>query len=237
MSRWGRSRALLLLAAAILVAVAALAAGLMRVLGPGSERAERIARAERALAAGELAGESGAVALFLDVLAGEPDHELARRGLTRAGEEALKHAEGALHRGERAKATELLAAARAAGVAESRLEALEARIRSLDPDRRRLLEEAARAEAAGEADIGLLTRLAANLAQDPGDVELARRFERLIGQRALLAAAWLGAGDLARARAELETLRHLAPGRPAVVALEAAVLDAERTTAESGGQE
>ncbi len=236
MNRRRRRRALLL-AASVLVAVAVFCASLVWRLGPGSERAERMARAEHALAAGELAGESGAVALFLEVLADEPDHELARRGLIRAGEEALRSAEGALHRGERAKAIGLLAAARAAGVAESRLEAVEARIRSLDPDRSRLLEEAARAEAAGDVEVGLLARLAANLAEDPGDVELARRFERLVGQRASLATAWLAAGDLARARAELETLMRIAPGRPAVVALEAAVLDAERTATEWGGQE
>lgn len=231
-----RGRALLLVALALLAA-GMVGGGLAWLLGTGSDRAERLRRAEQALAARRLEGEAGAVAIFLRVLAEEPDHELARRGLLRAGEAALAGAGEAARRGERERALALLAAARAAGVAPARLEAVQARIRALDAGREDLLAEAARAEAADEVAPELLARLAAALASDVGDEELKRRFEKLVGRRAGLAAAWLSAGDLRRARAELDALRLLAPEHAAVVALEAALLDAERGASEADDQE
>lgn len=228
-----RTRPLLLCVAALLLTGLPTIAVILG-FGAGSERAARLLEAERALRASRLTGEAGAVALFLAVLAEEPDHELARRGVQRAGEQALAAAEEAAARGERAQALLLLDAARDAGVADVRLEEVRTLLRNLDPGRQRLLEEAAQAHVQGDPPIELLARLVAAVAEDRGDAELARRLERLLDQRAGLAAAWLGAGDVERARRELETLQALAAEHPIVVALEAAMLAAERERRREG---
>lgn len=232
----GQARAVVLFGCALLAAVS-LGLGLVWLLGAGSERAERLARAERALADGRLAGDEGAVALFLEVLAAEPDQEMARQGLLRAGERALKAAREAADRGERERALELLGLARAAGLSGPRIDAVHAQVRGLDHEREQLLAEAAQAEAAGEAPLALIARITAALGRDPGDEELAQRRARLVAQRASLAAAWLSAGDTERARRELDALRSLAPDQSAVIALEAALLDAERDAAARNDQE
>lgn len=138
-----------------------LAAGLLHwrdaiseLLIPDSELKREIAAAQDALARGELsrADGQGARERFQAVLARDPDHLAARRGLAEVREAALVQARASLATRDFATARERLALARAMSAPAADLETIEAELalrESTDADLADLLQRARDAQARG----------------------------------------------------------------------------------------
>lgn len=86
----------------------------LRLLLPHTEFNDTLARAQRALDAGQLVGNQGDSAreLFLAARAQDPDNDIARRGLDVVGRKLIEQAEAALARGDVAAARGMLDDAR-----------------------------------------------------------------------------------------------------------------------------
>lgn len=83
----------------------------LRALVPNTQLNETIARARKALAAGNLLGAGGARELFQSVRAQDPDDERAREGLNQVGERLLAEARANLGKNDLANARATLDAA------------------------------------------------------------------------------------------------------------------------------
>ncbi|MBS0565922.1 MAG: protein kinase [Proteobacteria bacterium] len=83
----------------------------LRALVPNTQLNETIARARKALAAGNLLGAGGARELFQSVRAQDPDDERAREGLNQVGERLLAEARASLGKNDLANARATLDAA------------------------------------------------------------------------------------------------------------------------------
>lgn len=202
---------LLLAVAGVLMATAAALVQwrepLGRLLVPDPPLAQQMAAAEAALRRGELSRRDGQGAreLFQTVLAVDPDHPGARRGLAAVREAALALAGSALDRGDRARAREALDLAVALSAPAARLQPLEARMRVLDSAERDLEQWLAEAQQRwqGGRDGEALAIYRQVLQSHPDNsLALAGR-QRILGDWLEQAMQALALGDLARAEARV----------------------------------
>jgi len=212
-------------------AVVALRAPLAERLLPPSARERLLAQANQALAEGRLSASdgSGARERFAQVLALDPDHSAARRGLEQVGQLALVRAQQALSAGDRESTQALLEIARAAGAPAAAIDALSAQARltqSSEESLRDLLDGAQQARAEDRLDGGsdsALAWYAEVLGRDPGNaLALAGRSEVLT---TLLAQAELrlAAGGGSAALAVVDRVERIDPGHLGLPAARAAL--------------
>lgn len=221
--------ALLVLAGAAAVALSVWREPIGHFLMPASDTARDMEAAAAALARGELsrADGQGALELYQALLARDPDHPGARRGLARVRDAAVRGAREAAVAGDAARARRHLALARALAAPSAALAAIEADLVRLEHDDlalASLLDRARAATAAGrivDAVDGALALYAEALRLQPGHaVALAGRGEAL---DVLLrqAGAELDRGDLDAAAATLAVVVDADPGHLALPPVQA----------------
>lgn len=221
--------ALLVLAGAAAFALSVWREPIGQVLVPASDTARDLEAAAAALARGELSRPDGQGAreLYQALLARDPDHPGARRGLARVRDIAMREAREAAAAGDAARARGRLALARALAAPSAELAAIEADLVRLEHDELAmagLLDRARAATAAGRvldpAD-GALALYAEALRLQPGHaVALAGRgdaLDLLLRQ----AGAELDRGDLEAATATLAVVVDTDPGHLALPPVQA----------------
>ncbi|HEX5756131.1 MAG TPA: hypothetical protein VFY12_07250 [Arenimonas sp.] len=197
-----------------LLLLALLAAALLRWreplgrwLVPDPPLTQQLAQAEAALRRGELSRSDGRGAreLFQAMLAADPDHPGARRGLAAVREAALDRAALALDAGEREQARDALQLATALSAPLTRLQPLEARLRVADAsgqDLEQLLGEAQSLWQGGR-DVEALAMYQQVLLSHPDNALALSGRQQILGEWLRQADEALERGDLTHAEARV----------------------------------
>ncbi|MEO7756881.1 MAG: serine/threonine-protein kinase, partial [Dokdonella sp.] len=223
----GSRRGIVLLVALGLIALAVFAAwnyqDRLRRLLPRTEFNDTLSRAQRALDAGQLAGNQGDSAreLFLAARAQDPDNDIARRGLDVVGRKLLAQAETALQQHDAIAARSALDGARdllGGGVEVERIERALKESESRGSEDGQLLDQARDALAAGrivgaDGAAALYQRvLAGDKANALAQSGLGKSADALAAQ----ARKALAANDATSAAARADDITRILPAYPAL---------------------
>ncbi len=201
----------------------------LRAMLPSTELNDVLARAQRALSAGELDGTTGDSAreLFQSARALDPDNDIARRGLITVGEKQLQNARIALKNSDADAARRSLAAARdllGGGAAVDEVARLLARIESRGSETESLLDAARAALDAGRllGDDGAAAGFQSVLVAEPDNAIARAGLTRVLDALAMQARSAIDAGNGATAAATIEDIARIQPGFPGLPELRAA---------------
>ncbi len=225
-----RSRTLLILFGLIVMLGAGLWLGQEQLRGwlPQTVKERSLADAEAALAAGQLLGESGAVAKYRVVQAMDPENTQALQGLRSAGELSLVQAEAQLAAGNLDASENLLELARDLGVADSQLQPLKDRLHQpvVDEELEAILLSARQALAEGRlkgADDSAAQLFAQALKHNPEEPLARRGLADTQAALLVLANAQVEAGELLAAERGIAEVEQMDAGHPGIPAARAAL--------------
>jgi serine/threonine-protein kinase PpkA len=195
----------------------------LRAFLPSTELNDVLARAQRALDAGELDGTSGRSAreLFQNARALDPDNDVARRGLGEVATKLLDRARRALESGDAAAARTAAGAARellGGGAAVDEVDRAIAAAQARGDETGGLLEMARRALDAGRivGDDGAAAVYARVLATDPSNAIARDGLRRSASALDAQARTAIDAGDAAAATRHVEDMARILPDFPAL---------------------
>lgn len=196
-----------------------------RWLVPDPPLTQQLEAAEAALRRGELSRSDGRGAreLFQAMLAADPDHPGARRGLAAVREAALDRAALALDAGEREQAGEALQLAAALSAPLSRLQPLEARLRVAEArgqDLEQLLAEAQSLWQGGRDAEALAMYQQVLLSHPDNTLALSGR-QQILGEWLRRAGDALARGDLVHAEAQVAEVQAYDSSHVALPAIQA----------------
>ncbi len=200
----------------------------LRAFLPNTELNDILARAQKALDAGNLDGSQGDSAreLFQSARTLDQDNDIARRGMRGVGEKLLARARDALKRNDIGVARQSAAAARDLLGGGAAVEDIEKSIAASDARGTEAETVLTHAQAAFDAgrllgDDGAVALYQRALTSDTGNslarAGITRSVDALAGQ----AKAAFAAGDLATASARIEDIARILPGYPALPDLRA----------------
>ena len=196
----------------------------LRALVPNTQLNETIARARKALAAGNLLGAGGARELFQSVRAQDPDDERAREGLNQVGERLLAEARASLGKNDLANARATLDAANEILGGGTEVEELKGAIDAAQARGTQIENLLARADTA-LADKRLLGADGAAalyrqiLEADAANAVAKHGLDKVAAAQAQLAREALAQGDVELASQRIIQLGELAPDHAAIPGL------------------
>lgn len=204
----------------------------LRALVPSTELNTLLADADRARAAGRLAGAEpdSALALYRAVLALDPDNTQALAGVRAVGEALAADAGAALDAGDIERARTRLEEARAILQGGAAIDAVQQRLTARDSEAdqvKALLAEAIAAQQAGKlTGAGSAAELFQRvLTADPGSGIATRGLDEIAATLAGQARTALAAKDYAAAEAALAQIEAVQPSNAAATELRAALAD------------
>jgi serine/threonine protein kinase len=193
----------------------------LRAFLPSTELNDVLARAQKALDAGNLSGNQGGSAreLFQSARSIDPDNDIARRGLADVGEKLLAQAREALKRNDVDAAKQAVATARellGGGVAVDEVARAIGAIEARGTETESLLDAAQTALGKGrvlgkDGAVALYQRV---LASDSGNALAKAGINRSADALKAQARAALEANDAATASARIEDIARILPGFP-----------------------
>ena len=195
----------------------------LRAFLPNTELNDTLARAQKALDAGNLDGSQGESAreLFQNARSLEPDNDIARRGMRSVGEKLLARARDALKRNDPGLARQAVAASRellGGGAAVEEVEKLVSSMEARGTEAETLLSNAQAAFDAGRllGDDGAVAIYQRVLAGDTGNSLARAGISRVADLLASQAKAAFAADDPATAANRIEDISRILPGYPAL---------------------
>ena len=202
----------------------------LRAFLPNTELNDILARAQKALDAGNLDGSEGASAreLFQSARTLDQDNDIARRGMREVGEKMLARARDALKRNDIGLARQSAAAARDLLGGGAAVEDIEKSIAASDArgtEAETVLSEAQAAFDAGRllGEDGAVALYQRALVSDTGNSLARAGITRSVDALAAQAKVAFAAGDLATASARVEDIARIMPGYPALPDLRAEI--------------
>lgn len=200
----------------------------LRAFLPNTELNDILARAQKALDAGNLDGNQSVSAreLFQAARALDQDNDVARRGMREVGEKLLARARDALKRSDTGLARQSAATARELLGGGSAVEDIEKMIATLDAhgtEAEALLTEAQAAFDAGHllGDDGAVALYQRALVSDTGNSLARAGITRSVDALAAQARAAFAAADLTTASTRIEDIARILPDYPALPDLRA----------------
>ena len=210
----------------------------LRAYLPNTELNDILARAQRALDAGQLDGGDGAGAreLFQRARSIDPDNDIARRGLGEVGSKLLARAHSALASGDVGGARAAAMAARellGGGVALDEVDRAISAVQARGDEAGQLLESARRALDAGRVleDDGSVALYRRVLAADPGNAIARDGLSRSADALDARARSAIDAGDGVAAAQHVEDIARVLPDFPALPERRAALARLRDTAA------
>jgi serine/threonine-protein kinase PpkA len=192
----------------------------LRAYLPSTELNSMLARAQRALDAGNLTGTAdSAQSLFQSARSIDPDNDIARRGLAEVGEQLIRQARESLDRNDLASAKRLAAAARellGGGAAVDQISARIAEVEARGTQAEALLESAQNALAAQHlsGEDGAIALFQKMLASDPDNAVAKAGIRRSSDALKALALTALQSDDATSAAAHIEDIARILPTYP-----------------------
>ncbi len=200
----------------------------LRAFLPNTEMNDMLARAQKALEAGNLDGNQGDSAreLFQTARAQDQDNDIARRGLRAVGEKLIERARDALKRNDAGLARQAVAAARELLGGGADVEDVEKSIAAIDAHGTEAETELSKAQAAFDAghllgDDGAVAIYQRALLSETGSALARAGINRCVDQLAVQARAAFEANDLANASSRIEDIARILPAFPELPELRA----------------
>lgn len=202
----------------------------LRAFLPNTEMNDILARAQKALVAGNLDGSQGDSAreLFQSARALDLDNDIARRGLRSVGEKMLARARDALKRNDPGLARQAVAAARELLGGGREVEEVEKLIATLDARGTEAETLLGAAQAAFDADRllgddGAVAIYQRALLSDTGSALARAGIQRSVDKLAAQARTAFEASDLATASSRIEDIARILPSYPELPELRASL--------------
>lgn len=193
----------------------------LRAYLPSTELNDVLARAQRALEAGNLTGTTGGSAqeLFQSARSIDPDNDIARRGLNEVGEKLIGQARTALEHNDLTSARRAAATARellGGGAAVDQIMAAITALETRGTETEALLDSAQQALASGRllGDDGAIALYQRVLAGDATNALAKAGINRSADALKIVATSALQADDATTAAARIEDIARIVPGYP-----------------------